>query len=50
MPAPRLHPRVQGVIDAYRGTGREEVPSDVTGSYTGLGLKGDRPVQDADDL
>lgn len=26
------------------------IPSDVLGSYTGVPLDGDRPVQDADDL
>lgn len=27
-----------------------EIPSDVLGSYTGMTVKGERPVQDADDL
>ncbi len=31
-------------------TNKSEIPSDVLGSYTGMGKKGDRPVQDADDL
>ena len=29
---------------------REAIPSDVLGSYTGMGRDGDRPIQDADDL
>lgn len=28
----------------------EQIPSDVLGSYTGVALDHDRPVQDADDL
>lgn len=28
----------------------DEIPSDVEGSYTGIGKKGQPPVQDADDL
>lgn len=26
------------------------IPSDVLGSYTGTGIAGERPIQDADDL
>lgn len=29
---------------------RAEIPSDVLGSYTGVPLDGERPVQDQDDL
>ncbi|MDR0840804.1 MAG: hypothetical protein LBN26_05390 [Christensenellaceae bacterium] len=30
--------------------GAAPIPSDVQGSYTGMGENGERPVQDADDL
>ncbi|MEE0682173.1 MAG: hypothetical protein ACLVML_08090 [Candidatus Gastranaerophilaceae bacterium] len=29
---------------------KQDIPSDVLGSYTGITEKGERPVQDADDL
>ena len=29
---------------------KEKIPSDVLGSYTGMGKNGEKPVQDADDL
>lgn len=29
---------------------QQRIPSDVQGSYTGTGKKGEAPVQDADDL
>ena len=30
--------------------GKGEIRSDILGSYTGTPIRGDRPVQDADDL
>ncbi len=46
----RMNRRVREVIDAFGDVGREGIPSDVLGSYTGCAEKGERPIQDADDL
>ena len=43
-------PHVQNIAKTLRNTGKQEIYSDTTGSYTGIGIKGERPVQDADDL
>ena len=47
MTKPRPDPKT---ICPLRYMADEEPHSDVLGSYTGTGEKGDRPVQDADDL
>lgn len=38
------------IEQTLRETGKDEIPSDVLGSYTGMGTDGDSPEQDADDL
>lgn len=40
--------RLTAALPAERGAGH--IPSDVLGSYTGMAMDGDRPIQDADDL
>ena len=40
--------KVEEIIDANNPD--ENIISDVNGSYTGVPLNGDEPVQDADDL
>ena len=37
-------------LDVTENFNSDEITSDVTGSYTGLPLSGEKPVQDADDL
>lgn len=41
---------VPQMVSVMRNQCLNEVPSDVTGSYTGTPLDGDIPEQDADDL
>lgn len=45
----KIKSKVQQVIDATALTD-ESITSDVNGSYTGIPLMGDMPVQDVDDL
>ena len=40
----------QEEFDLLSHEGKQAIPSDVLGSYTGLTNDGDAPVQDADDL
>lgn len=40
----------QAMAKVLRQEGKEEIPSDVSGSYTGTPMDGGVPVQDADDL
>lgn len=42
--------KAMAVARALYEQNREEIPSDVTGSYTGQARDGSRPQQDADDL
>ncbi len=44
MPHPITEPLVKPII------GEEDILSDVQGSYTGVPIDGQRPIQDADDL
>lgn len=37
-------------VSELRGTGRDEIPTDTMGSYTGTSYDNDIPEQDADDL
>ena len=37
-------------LDVTENFNNDEILSDVNGSYTGLPLNGEKPVQDADDL
>lgn len=41
---------IKELVDTMPGMNKTEIPSDVLGSYTGIDLDNDRPVQDADDL
>ena len=47
MPYVRLH---VGNADLSDREGKQDIPSDVLGSYTGMGEDLSAPVQDADDL
>ena len=58
-PPPRLHnagpetvspARLRAVAAVMRRQSRDEVLSDVNGSYTGTPVDYEKPVQDADDL
>ena len=46
-PYVRLH---VGSADLLSKEGKQDIPSDVLGSYTGMGEDLSAPVQDADDL
>ena len=37
-------------LDVTENFNDGEIPSDVNGSYTGVPLKNEKPIQDADDL
>ena len=37
-------------LEITENSNKDNIPSDVNGSYTGTPLKGEKPVQDADDL
>lgn len=45
-----IRKKVRRVQKTMPQQGRGEILSDVTGSYTGMGVHGEAPVQDADDL
>lgn len=38
------------IADTLQEQNKKSIPSDVDGSYTGVTVEGDTPVQDADDL
>ena len=42
--------RTKRKVKAVKVTSGEHIKTDVLGSYTGVPLDGERPVQDADDL
>ena len=42
--------KTKKATEAMRKQGREDIPSDVLGSYTGTAQHDETPVQDADDL
>ena len=45
----RIPLKVKEVIEAYKNH-NEKIPSDILGSYTGNLEKGEKPIQDADDI
>ncbi len=40
----------ENVIETFKNTPNEKIPSDVQGSYTGNPIDDNKPIQDADDL
>lgn len=42
--------KVQDIAATLKNAGKHGIPSDVSGSYTGVTIDDERPVQDADDL
>lgn len=43
-------PQKQNALSPDTFENKQEIQSDVMGSYTGIPEDGDRPIQDADDL
>lgn len=42
--------KVKQITNCIRKEGKGSIKSDVNGSYTGMTIDNERPVQDADDL
>ena len=42
--------RIISIAATIRNENQTDIPSDVTGSYTGMSKENEYPVQDADDL
>ena len=42
--------RIISIAATIRSENKGDIPSDVTGSYTGMTRENEHPIQDADDL
>lgn len=48
--AGRNKEKIESIANTLRNEGNGPITSDVAGSYTGMTIDGETPVQDADDL